>query len=146
MSAKPLPYLSFRIGDQWYGIPVDAVIEVLHLVALTELPAAPPHVLGLMTLRDMVMPVVDLRQRFGLVAPALHLDTHIVAAQSPSGPVGFVVDEVNDVEDIIAAARTTGHESAYVQGSVRLADRLMLLLDLAHIYSDVHSALPEHTG
>ena len=61
-----MQYLCCRVGTEWYGVEVSRVIEVLHFAALHEVPGAKPDVLGLLTLRDLIMPVIDLRLRFGL--------------------------------------------------------------------------------
>ena len=58
-------YLRFQVGSQWYGISIDRVREVSYLMLLNELPATDASVLGLMTMRDEVIPVIDLRIRFG---------------------------------------------------------------------------------
>ncbi len=94
-------YLSFRVGTEWYGIDVDSVLEVLHFVALTELPAASSDIVGLLTARDRIMPVIDLRLRFGLPNPNYRLDTPIIAVHTASGPVGLVVDDTENVENIM---------------------------------------------
>jgi chemotaxis signal transduction protein len=126
-------YLSCRIGREWYGIELGAVIEVLHFVALTELPGTPPEVLGLMTIRDLVMPVVDLRRLFGLPEAALTLDTPIVAVRAPEGAVGLVVDDTDNIENIQdeQVAVYDGVASPYVSGAIRLSEGLLMLLNLS---------------
>src|SRR5262245_63239049 len=100
-------YLTVRIGGAWYGIPLSAVIEVLHMVALAELPEASADVLGLLTLRDHIMPVVDLRMRFHQANTRLNLSTPIVAVRSDSDEqmIGFIVDEVDRVIALSADAQ-----------------------------------------
>ena len=136
MSVTQQPYLSFRVGHQWYGVRVEEVIEVLHLVALTELPGAPPDVLGLLALRDSTMPVVDLRTRFGLGQPSLALNTSIVALQVANSPVGIVVDEVEDVEEILEMVDYKGGGSMYISGAAKMDEKLLLLLDTAKLHSE----------
>ncbi|MBN1966681.1 MAG: chemotaxis protein CheW [Anaerolineae bacterium] len=157
MSDKSRRYLSFRVGQQWYGVDVGRVIEVLHMVALTELPAATPDVLGLLVVREVVMPVIDLRRRFGLTPKPLRLDTPIIALYSDglrpagsfqngaaqekqtSGPIGLVVDEVDDVIDVTAAqiAVYGDTDSPYVTQAARLPNRLLLVLDTALLRREV---------
>lgn len=136
MSTTQQPYLSFRIGHQWYGVRVEEVIEVLYLVALTELPGAPPDVLGLLALRDSTMPVIDLRARFGLDDVSLALDTPIIALQVANSPVGIVVDQVEDVEEIVEMVDYQGTESPYVIGAAKLEGELLLLLNTAKLHSE----------
>ena len=122
-------YLSIKVGKQWYGIPVDRVIEVLHLVALNELPGAGADILGLMTLRNVTMPVIDLRLRFGLQDVIYHLNTPMIAFQTAKGPVAFVVD---DVDDVVQVTQTNDYDesvSPYVLGVAKQADKLLMILD-----------------
>ncbi len=135
-------YLSFRVGHQWYGIEVDHILEVLHFVALSELPGSLTDVLGLMTLREEVMPVVDLRLRFGASETPLSLDTPIIAVRTPHGPLGLVVDDADDVEEVTSEQTADGHRavSPYVNGVARLSGRLLLILDTALLRAE--TALP----
>lgn len=147
MSTTTQHCLSLRVGQQWYGIAVDSVIEVLHLVALTELPAATPDVLGLMTVRNVVMPVIDLRLRFGLDDAPLRLDTPVIAIRTENGPIGLVVDEADDVEQI-SETQMSAYDSAdspYVASVARLPERLLLLLDTALLRTEIQGSpdLPE---
>ncbi len=131
MRAAIHPVLSVRTGHQWYGIDVEHVIEVLHFVALDELPGAPPGVLGLITVRDTVMPVIDLRIHFGLSEAPLRLNTPIVAVHTPTGAMGLVVDEADTVEEVSVEQMSAydSSESPYVTAVVRVSKRLLLLLD-----------------
>lgn len=132
-------YLTFRIGHEWYGVNVDGIIEVIHMVGLTELPGTPPDILGLLTLRDRVMPVVDMRLRLGHASDgaALRLDTPIIAITTAHGAMGLVVDDVDDVEIIEEIADYENDESPYVNAVARLDERLLLLLDTAFLRSQV---------
>lgn len=128
-------YLSFRVGTQWYGIPLNAVIEVLLLMQLSELPITKPDLLGLMTVRDAIIPVIDLRRRFGLSDAQLTLETPILMIQTPNNRVGLVVDDADAVESIADnnVASDEVHQFPYVMGAVKLPERLLLLLDIAQL-------------
>jgi len=123
-------YLSVRIGTQWYGIAVNYVIEVLQMVALAQLPATSPDVLGLMTLRDEVMPVIDLRLRFGITEAPITINHPIIALNANGTPFGVVVDDVDDVEVVDEINQYHGHDSQYVDYVARLADRMLLILEV----------------
>jgi purine-binding chemotaxis protein CheW len=133
MTTQEQHYLSFRVGQQWYGVDADAVIEVLHLVALTELPGAATDVLGLLTLRDQVLPVVDLRMRFELPDAPLTLQTPIIALQTEHGPLAIVVDDADDVVELTQMVDDEGIESPYISGAAPLDDGLLLLIDTAKL-------------
>jgi len=139
-----VPYLSFRIARQWYGIHVDNVIEVMQMVYLSDMPAAAPDVLGVMNLREKVVPVIDLRIRFGITNPVLGLNTPIIGVNTPHGPVGLVVDDVDDVRPISPETLQPDRESPYVTHVATLDDRLLMLIDTAHLYqvqTSVHTDL-----
>lgn len=123
-------FLTFQVGSQWYGIPVEAVIEVLQLVALDELPAANSDVLGLLTLRNIVMPVIDLRRRFMLDDATLRLDTPLIAIQLNGQHFAFVVDAVDDVIDASAAAWQAQDSDPYVTHTVRTQSKLFYILSI----------------
>lgn len=129
-------YLTFRVGGQWYGVEVIDVIEVLHLIALDELPLASPDVLGLMTLRDRVMPVIDLRRRFHLNEAPLTLQTPILAVNTVNGALGLVVDDVDDVVPGEAITDYGSHASDHVRAVIRQGDRLLMVIDAARLAAD----------
>ena len=129
-------YLSFRVGHQWYGVEVANVIEVLQMVALDEMPKTRPDFLGLMTLREEIIPVVDLRLRFGLVNPPFTLQTPIIALKGAEGNFAVVVDDVDDVREVADINQYNRHDSPFVDHVARLADRLLLLLEVDRLLTD----------
>jgi len=144
MTATITHGLTFRIGQQWYALNVDHVIEVIHLVALAELPAAESNILGLMTLRDRVMPVIDLRAYLGVTDPQYTLTTPIIAVHSERTAFGMVVDEVDTVERILPEQLNaySGPHLAQISGVARLNERLLFLIDLSAIEQGLHLPTP----
>jgi purine-binding chemotaxis protein CheW len=120
----------------WYGISLPAVIEVLQMVALTELPETDPDVLGLLTLRDHIMPVIDLRVRFHQTSMQLSLRTPIVAVRGSHDTemIGFVADEVDRVVTIGADVEIKPMNSAYITGAVQLEHYVLLMLDIPSFF------------
>jgi purine-binding chemotaxis protein CheW len=141
MSESTRVYLRCRVGREWYAINVDRVLRVLHLVALTELPDAGPDVLGLLTLPDRIVPVIDLRRRFGLAEASFRLDTPIVAVDTADGAIGLVVDEADDIESVDESqiAPYTEGVSPYVVGVARCPNHLLLLLDTSLLGTEARS-------
>ena len=136
--SKVQHYLRFHLGQEWYGIEVSSVVEVLHFMALNELPASRPDILGMMRLREWVVPITDLRLRFGL--PAIYsLNTPIIVANTASGLIGLVVDDVDDLERI-SETQVTPHDtsaSPYITGVARLSNYLLLLLDVSLLRAEI---------
>jgi len=106
--ARPGKYLVITLGGESYGIPVLQVREIIRLCPVTPVAGMPPHVRGVVNLRGKIIPLVDLRIRFGLPAPEAHDRTCIVVAQLavPGGGtrlLGLVVDGVEEVASFGAA-------------------------------------------
>lgn len=142
MAERALKYLSARIGTQWYGIEVETVIEVLHLVAFTEAPALENDVLGLATVRDEVMPLVDLRRHFGLPDASLKLDTPVVAIREEHGPVALIFDDADRVEEILESQIVESQDSRqfpYISAVAKLPGRLLLILDTSRISKEMQN-------
>lgn len=97
-------YLTFALKDVTYALPVEAVKEIRGYTDVTPVPGAASHVLGVMNLRGQVIPVMDLRARFGLPARERDRFTVIVLIQLETRVVGIVVDAVSDVLHIAADA------------------------------------------
>lgn len=128
-----LHYLCVRIGAQWYGIDLRNVIEMVHLVALTEVPRTQPHLLGLLTLREHIMPVIDMRIFFKLDDTSLSLNTPMVALRDAHNlPIVLVVDEVEEVLATDAPIQDQT-ETPAISGAIQLPDRMMMLLDIEYL-------------
>lgn len=106
--AQPGKYLVVTLGNESYGVPVLTVREIIRLCPITPVAGMPAHVLGVINLRGKIIPVVDLRRRFGLADAAKHDRQCIVVAQvgGASGPArlyGVIVDGVEEVTTFTAA-------------------------------------------
>jgi purine-binding chemotaxis protein CheW len=139
-------FLSFRAGGQWYAINVQFVFEVSNLVAISHVPDMPKSVLGVVNVRGRVVPVLDLRIRFGAENHTLDLTTPIIFVhQDESQTYGIVVDDVDDVFDLPAGAvnQTALEQRArHIIGMVDHHDRLITLLDPLQL---MLSSLEDHT-
>jgi purine-binding chemotaxis protein CheW len=140
-----LQYLTVQICGMWYGIPLGSIIEVLHMVSLADLPEAEPDVLGLLTLRDHIIPVIDLRVRFHCQSARLHVSTPIVAVRglSEGQRVGFVVDDVDSVVKLTAETPIQASNFPYITGAVQLDSYVLLLLDIPSFFTESN---PSHPG
>ena len=101
--AEPGKYLTFRLGGELYGLPVLTVREIIRLLPITPVASMPAHVRGVINLRGKVIPLVDLRTRFGLPAVPDNDRTCIIVAQvaAPVGSRGYGV-VVEGVEEVVA--------------------------------------------
>jgi purine-binding chemotaxis protein CheW len=131
--------VSFCLGKEEYGIEITCVREIILLDEITRVPQTPDYVKGLINLRSTVIPIVDLRSRFGLPQADFSDDTRIMVLNMQGKMVGVVVDAVSEVLRISGKEITpppptvAGLGREYLTGLVRLDDRLLILLDVDRI-------------
>lgn len=142
MQTHTTNYLVFRVGREWYGIRVDAVIEVLHMVALNEVPG--DDALGVITLRERAVRLYDLRQRFGIANPEYKLDTPIIAVNGLQGAIGLVVDETDDVIRV-SAENIAPYSDELIKGVVRVKGRMIFVLELPGLVAAPANLSDQHT-
>ena len=90
-------FLTFALGQEEYGVEILKIQEIKGFSAVTPLPNAPAYVKGVLNLRGTIVPIVDLRQKFGMPEGAYTKFTVIVVVQVQGKTLGFVVDAVSDV-------------------------------------------------
>jgi purine-binding chemotaxis protein CheW len=129
----------FEIDAQRFGLPLERVEQALRVVAITPLPHAPILVSGVIDVRGSVVPVIDVRSRFGLRSRAPLISDQLLIANTSTRRLALCVDSVSDVsayhaEDFSAAAEVVAGME-YLKGIVRLADGLVLIHDLDTLLS-----------
>jgi purine-binding chemotaxis protein CheW len=140
-SNELLQLVSFKIGNEEFGINILNVQEIIKTVHITKVPNAPVFVEGIINLRGRVIPVMDLRTRLNLPKKDQDKDTRIIVLEVNSKTVGFIVDEVNEVLRIPRSitepppAMVTGIDSEFITAVGKLEDRLITLIDLEKVLS-----------
>ncbi|MGG0643677.1 chemotaxis protein CheW [Sporosarcina gallistercoris] len=137
----------FQLLDKEYAIEVDVVqsIEKLLLMTITRIPGVPSYVKGVINLRGMVTPIVDLRNRFDLPEMDYNDNTRIIIVNLENYDVGLIVDEANDVIDIPAnilesQPEVVGSvESEFVAGVAKIEKRLLVMLNLDHVLRPIRN-------
>lgn len=143
--------LMFRLGEQRYALPLEAVDRIVHAVEVTPLPGAPVIVLGAIDVHGCVIPVLSIRRRFGLVQPEIAPGDQFVLARAAQRPVALVIDEAQTVmeipsDGILDPARIAPGVGQF-RGVLRLEDGLVLIHDLESLLSlDELSALDQAMG
>ena len=136
-----LQLVTFSIGSEEFGVDILKVIEIIRTMEITKVPKAPAFVEGVINLRGLVIPIIDLRRSFGLAEKAGDSDTRIIVIEINGMSVGFVVDSVSEVLRIPANTVepappvVAGVDSDYISGVGKLEDRLLILLDLDMLLS-----------
>ncbi len=138
-----LQLVTFRIGVAEFAVDILAVQEIIRLLQITLVPRAPKYVVGVINLRGKVIPVIDLRIRFGMPPAERDSHTRIVVMEFNQRIVGFLVDAVSEVLRIPAATVepappvVAGIGAEYIRGVGKLKDRLLILLDLDVLMSSM---------
>lgn len=127
----------FYLGDQRYALPIGRVQEIQQIVAFTDAPDDTGVILGMVNLRGMVVPLVDLRTLVGLTPRDYDLETPMVICRLRGGLVALVVDEVEDVAEMPEGCLQTPSKLHALAGKMlgvcRMEQDLVFLLDLDHL-------------
>jgi purine-binding chemotaxis protein CheW len=133
----------FELASEHFGVNIAAVESIIKMQGITRMPRSPHFVEGVTNLRGKVLPVVDLRTRFGLPAQEASKDSRIVVVTISGAEVGMVVDGVSEVLTVPAdavepaPAIVTTVESTFITGIAKLDGRLVILLDLAQVLTEI---------
>ena len=136
----------FMLAKEHYGVRIAAVESIIKLQPITAVPYSPAFVEGVTNLRGRVLPVIDLRKRFGLLAEESTKDTRIVVVEMSGTLVGMIVDAVSEVLRVPAESVElpspimTTVDSAFITGIAKVGERLIILLDLEKVLSPEEKA------
>ena len=131
----------FELAVESFGVVISRVQDINRMQEITEIPHAPESVVGVINLRGRVIPVVDLRTRFGMPGAEHTKSTRIVVVQMGEEPIGMIVDAVSQVLRIPTkvieppSPVLTSLDSRYLLGIAKLEDELVILLDLDYVLS-----------
>jgi purine-binding chemotaxis protein CheW len=136
-------FLTFTIADVVYAIDILNVIEIIGLQRITPVPDVAQYVRGVINLRGQVIPVLDVRARFGIRQVEYHDRTCIIVVDFRGSKVGLVADGVNDVSSVPEAdIEPPAHisrdaKSRFVSGLFRSGDTVKLLVDVTTLVGDI---------
>jgi purine-binding chemotaxis protein CheW len=136
---KDYQVVGFRIGNETYGVRIGSVREIVRVPEITSVPNAPETIEGVINLRGKIIPVMDLRKRFGIDAVQPDKKNRILVVELDNKLLGLIVSSASEVLKIppseIAApgAVFAEGESSYVTGVGKLKGRLIILLDIARL-------------
>ena len=141
LSGKTFQAVTFALGSEEYGVDIAQVQEINRMVTITNVPRAPQFMEGVINLRGRLIPIIDLRTRFGMDRSERTKDTRIVVTEIGTKRVGMVVDSVSEVlripveqiED--APDLVAGVDTEYIRGVGKMGDRLIIMLDLGRVIS-----------
>jgi purine-binding chemotaxis protein CheW len=138
-------YLSFKLSEEVFAINVSKVTNILEMSQITKIPKAPEYMKGVINLRGSVLPVIDLRLKFGLPEKEATVDTSIIVLSiNLNGEmvmVGIQVDAVKEVLELntadIAPSPTIGskYNSGFIEGMWRTDEKFIMILDIDKVFS-----------
>lgn len=129
-------FLTFRLRHEDYGLAINYVTEIIGIQKITEVPDLPEEIKGVINLRGRVIPVMDIRLRFGLESRDYDDRTCIIVVNIDGTEVGLVVDEVSEVADIPETSvepppkTSKNNGNSYIQGMGKINNDVKILLDV----------------
>lgn len=137
---EEMKVIVFKLGTEEYGIEVDRVQTIERMMPITRVPKTFSFVKGVINLRGVVIPVIDLRGRFGLPEAEYTDQTRIIIVVANEMEVGFIVDSANDVIDLDGDSIDSppdvvgGVKAKYLHGVARISEeRLLVMLNLSEV-------------
>ncbi|MEZ4598651.1 MAG: chemotaxis protein CheW [Syntrophotaleaceae bacterium] len=133
-------YLTFHLADEDYGLEIRYVTEIIGIQKITKVPDMPTYIRGVINLRGKVIPVMDVRSRFGLPTREYDDRTCIIVVDIAEQPLGLVVDRVNEVVDIPASQVEPPPAQRGANGNIRgigkIGEEVKVLLDVERLMED----------
>ncbi len=129
-------YLTFTLGNEEYGLEIKYVTEIIGIQKITELPDVMDYVIGVINLRGKVIPVIDVRLRFGMEARPFDERTCIIVTHIQENSIGLIVDEVSEVMDIpeenieVANRIQKSGSTHFIAGFGKVNEEVKILLDV----------------
>ena len=148
-ASRALEFLSFTLGQEEYGIDIQKVQELRGYDAVTRIANAPEHIKGVVNLRGIIVPIIDMRIKFNLGAPTYDQFTVVIILNIGGRVMGMVVDSVSDVITLkpeqIKPAPSMGSvlDTEYLMGLGTLDERMLILIDLDRLMSSDEMGLIE---
>jgi purine-binding chemotaxis protein CheW len=138
-------YLSFELGEEVFAINVSKVLNILEMKPITKIPQSPDYMKGVINLRGSVLPVVDLRLKFGLHENKISVNTSIIVLniekENETIMIGILVDAVREVLEFIteeiapSPSIGTKFNSGFINGMWRVDENFIMILDIDKVFS-----------
>ncbi len=134
-------YLTFSLGNEFYGIEIKYVTEIIGLQPITEVPELPEYIKGIINLRGKIIPVMDVRLRFKKEFKAYNDRTCVIVVDIKDISIGLIIDSVSDViaipaEEVVPPPDLSRGGNRYIQGIGKVGNDVKLLLDCNKLITD----------
>ncbi len=142
-------FLSYSLGKEFYAVEIVYVTEIIGIQNITEVPNVKDHIKGIINLRGMIIPVVDIRYRFGMTILPYNDRTCIIVVTVNNSQIGLIVDEVQEVltiasDKIFSAPHTyKGSKSKFIEGVTKINENVIIILDIQKLLYDENEFVEE---
>jgi len=145
VTSQKFKVVVFQVGNEEFGLHVERVVSIERMQPITVVPKMPEYVAGVINLRGIVTPIIDLRK--ALLQPEVKDDDRtriIIARVDDENVIGLIVDAATDVLDIPSDSVqkpnfSVNHDVAFLLGVAKLHDRLLILIDINQLLRDITS-------
>ncbi len=144
-------YVTFTLNDELYAFDALQVQEIIELTTVTKVPHLPGYLKGVINLRGTIIPVVDLKQKFGMAVGEYKKHTCIIVTEFSRGVMGLIVDSVSDILNIQSQEISstpdfgTSINTEFIAGMSKCGDSLVLILDVDRVLTEEEAAIVEQT-
>ena len=134
-------FLTFILGNEVYGIEILKAREIIGLMDITTVPQTPEYMKGVINLRGKVIPVIDLRLKFGMPEEEHTQETCVIVVEVNNTSLGIIVDSVSEVSDINggeiedAPSFGQGIDTSFIMALGKVKDKIIILLDIEAVLS-----------
>jgi purine-binding chemotaxis protein CheW len=129
----------FTLDELLYALPLPAVVKVIHAIEIRHLPEAPEIITGIINVKGRIIPVADIRKRFGLPAREIDPDDRLIIADTGKRQIAILVDTVTGIRDLVprqlSVAKETLPFAEHLRGVAKIDDELILIYDLEQFLS-----------
>jgi purine-binding chemotaxis protein CheW len=135
-------FLSFSLEDEMYGIEIKNVTEIIGMQPINKIPEVPDYVKGIINLRGKIIPLIDMRLKFGMQPIEYNDRTCIVVININEVSIGLIVDNVDEVITIDGEnisqppSNKIGYDNKYIKGIGKVSDKVLLLLESSKILNN----------
>ncbi len=132
-------FVVFRLGKETYGLDIESVREIITMQTITQVPRTLEYIEGVINLRGRVIPVYNIRRKFGLPEEEATRATRIVVVEVEGNTIGMIVDGVSEVLRISGdmverpSEIISDVDTEYLQGVAKMEEKLVILLDIAKV-------------
>lgn len=142
-------FLTFSIGNEFYGLEIACVTEIIGIQPITEVPELPEYIRGIINLRGKIIPVMDVRLRFKKSFREYNDRTCVIVVEVKDTTVGLIVDSVSEVlsipdNDIVQPHELKAAHNRYIKGIGKVGGEVKLLLDCDKLLRDEELDTIEH--